>query len=357
MGKKTLHIIDSLSIGGAQSVLKGIFENQKKNKEILLFSLRNKNTKIEIEHENIFRFASNRKYSFLPLRELRRIIKEEKIEIIHTHLFRSHIFGWILKKFFFPEIKLIFHEHGQIFRNNFHYDFLVKFFLKDVDLIITVSEIAKKLVIQKTKISVDKVLVFYNFVNLKRFDYRLKREIKDKKFKIGFVGRLDVVKRVDFLIQSFALFLESYKDEEYELVLVGAGPEEMTLREMVRELGLEKKIIFAGKQGKVENFLATFDVFVLPSSSEACPMSLLEAFAMKVPAIVSDIPQLEEFSKNPSKALMFDVENKKDLAESFAKVRNESNSMVESVENAYEFAKQNSIENYTKRLFDLYKNT
>lgn len=355
MNRKVLHIVDSLSLGGAQTVLKGVFEGQKSNKNIFLFSLRNKNTKIEIEHQNIIRFASRKKYSLAPLFKLRHLIKREEIEIIHTHLFRSHVFGWILKKFFFPKAKFIVHEHGQIFRNNFYYNLLMKIVSKNVNFFIAVSKAAKNVVVQKTNISNDKVVVFYNFVDLKRFDYRLVSEDNSRKFRVGFVGRLDIVKRVDFLIDSFSLLLESCESGECELVLVGDGPEKAALEKKVEELNLNKSVVFAGKQEKVENFLANFDVFVLPSISEACPMSLLEAFAMKTPAIVSGIPQLEEFSENPARSLIFEVNSKMDLVSKLKQVEGKEVNVRERIESAYIFAKQNSVERYIKRLWELYK--
>src|SRR3989344_3696257 len=111
---KILHLIDSLGLGGAQTVVKGIFENQRKNKDIFLYVLRKREINIDVDHPNVKIFNSNKKYSLASIQELRNLIEKEQISIIHCHLFRSQVFGWILKRFYFPNIKLIFHEHGQI---------------------------------------------------------------------------------------------------------------------------------------------------------------------------------------------------------------------------------------------------
>ena len=57
---KTLHIIDYLNQGGAQTLLKNLFKKQKINKNIFLFSLRKKNIITKIDHQNVKIFNSNK---------------------------------------------------------------------------------------------------------------------------------------------------------------------------------------------------------------------------------------------------------------------------------------------------------
>ena len=93
---RILHIIDTLWIGGAQTVVKSIFEKQKDNKDIFLFALRKREINIEINHSNVFLYQSKAKYSFAPIKELRRIIKESKIINIATKLLFNLVFLIIL---------------------------------------------------------------------------------------------------------------------------------------------------------------------------------------------------------------------------------------------------------------------
>ena len=55
---KILHIIDTLGLGGAQTVVQGIFNGEKENKDIHLFALREKEVRTEIQHENVTVFQS-----------------------------------------------------------------------------------------------------------------------------------------------------------------------------------------------------------------------------------------------------------------------------------------------------------
>ncbi|MGB9928894.1 MAG: glycosyltransferase [Methanosarcina sp.] len=56
-------------------------------------------------------------YDTLAIPELRKIISEKKIQILHCHLFESFFMGYLLKKFYFKNIKLIYHKHGRILSN------------------------------------------------------------------------------------------------------------------------------------------------------------------------------------------------------------------------------------------------
>src|SRR3989338_4867280 len=161
---KILHIIDSLGLGGAQTVVKGIFEKQPKNKDIFLYALRKREITTKIKNKNVKIFNSTSKYSLEPIKELRKLIEKEKIDILHCHLFRAQVLGWILKRFYFPKIKLIMHEHGQIFQNDIHYNFLMSKMQKEVNLFIAVSKATKQKLIEKAKIDPKKITVLYNFV-------------------------------------------------------------------------------------------------------------------------------------------------------------------------------------------------
>ncbi|MBI4361426.1 glycosyltransferase family 4 protein [Candidatus Micrarchaeota archaeon] len=117
-------------------------------------------------------------------------------------------------------------------------------------------------------------------VNAKRF--RPRKKAKKRQPTVVFVGRLQKVKGTQYLIDAMAGL-------DARLDIVGSGPEEKHLKKRVAEKGLEKKIRFMGNQTNVEPLLSKADAFVLPSLSEGLPIALLEAWAAKVPAVVTDI--------------------------------------------------------------------
>ena len=107
---------------------------------------------------------------------------------------------------------------------------------------------------------------------------------------IVFVGRMAPEKELPVLVRSFARV--AVARPAAELILIGDGPERAGLEAQVRELGLAGRVRFTGfaAEDSVREWLRAADLFALLSSLEGFPVSLLEAMATGVPAVVSDIP-------------------------------------------------------------------
>jgi glycosyltransferase involved in cell wall biosynthesis len=99
-------------------------------------------------------------------------------------------------------------------------------------------------------------------------------------------------------------------------VLVGDGVELNNLRETYAN---RSNVIFVGKQSNIEKWLKASDVFVSSSESEGLPNSVIEAMAMGLPVILSDIPQHKElFELNPEIGCLYELYNINDLKEKFS---------------------------------------
>lgn len=109
---------------------------------------------------------------------------------------------------------------------------------------------------------------------------------------LGFVGRLARQKRVLDLIWMLVL-LESLRPDIY-LLLVGDGPERESLERFVRELNVESRVIFLGHRQDIPAILPLLDVFCLASDFEGMSNSIMEAMAVGLPVLASDIPPNRE---------------------------------------------------------------
>jgi glycosyltransferase involved in cell wall biosynthesis len=103
----------------------------------------------------------------------------------------------------------------------------------------------------------------------------------------GAVGRLSFEKNHRLLIEAFALARR--KHANIWLRLLGGGPLEPILKQQARSLGVADAVEFCGFSHNVAGFLGALDVFVLPSISEALPLTLLEAIASGLPVIASAV--------------------------------------------------------------------
>lgn len=320
---KILHIIDSLGLGGAQTVVKGIFEYQPDNKNIFLFALRKRNILMEVKHPNVKVFSSVKKYSLKPLFELRDLIRKEKIDILHCHLFRSNIFGIILKIFWFPKIKLIVHEQGGITEDGLVYRFFLKFFKKKINFFLACSKAMEDGLIESANINKSKIIVIYNFIDLNKFNFKnitwnIKSErtslgVNSSDFLVGFAGRL--VERKgwkDFVIAANTL---SKKYTNMKFIIVGDGVQKNKMLKLISKLNLKKQILYVGYKSNMVWFYSLLDCFVIPSHWEPMGLTEIEAQAMGIPVLAANVSGLNEIIKDKKNGLLFKVKDCADLVE------------------------------------------
>ncbi|QIM21557.1 glycosyltransferase family 1 protein [Phycicoccus sp. HDW14] len=102
---------------------------------------------------------------------------------------------------------------------------------------------------------------------------------------VGHVGRFVAVKNQRFLVDVARRWRDA--DDDVTLVLVGDGPDREAVARAVRDAGLEERVHLVGLRTDVPGVLADLDVLVLPSLWEGAPITLVEAQASGVPAVVS----------------------------------------------------------------------
>ena len=114
---------------------------------------------------------------------------------------------------------------------------------------------------------------------------------------IGTVGRIDAIKNHLGLLDAFTLLLQRFSPDEVDLhlAIIGDGPLLQQVRDRVQAEGLGERVWLPGRRMDIAALLQTFSVFVLPSVSEATPVTILEAMAMALPVVatrVGGVPQL-----------------------------------------------------------------
>ncbi|MCR5249650.1 MAG: glycosyltransferase family 1 protein [Lachnospiraceae bacterium] len=140
-----------------------------------------------------------------------------------------------------------------------------------------------------------RVRLIPNAVDLDRFaplkehleageDLRRTMKLGDK-LVVGHVGRFHYAKNHEFLLECFA---EIRKKRDAVLMLVGEGELEAQIREKARALGIEKSVIFTGRQGEPAPYYQAMDVLVFPSRYEGLPGTIVESQASGLPALVSE---------------------------------------------------------------------
>jgi len=355
--KNVLHVIDSLGLGGAQTIVKGIFEAQPENGNIFLYALRKRKINIGIKHRNNFTYKSKSRLSPFPLLKIRKIVKEESIQTLHCHLFRSQVFGWLLKKLFFAEIKLIFHEHGQILKKKCYYDVCTKIMKGDVALYIAVSHAIKNKLIKTAGINPNKAVVLHNFVDLNRFhikqNFNKGREkeklgFKKKEYVVGFAGRIIKMKGWGEFARAAAILTR--KHPQIKFVIAGDGVDKNRMLGLLEKLDVKNHVKYMGFVSDMNFFYNLIDCLVIPSHWEAMGIVAIEAQAVGVPVIASNVCGLNEIVINKRNGLLFEPKNERDLAKKIGFMYKNRKLRDTIIENGTKRVKKYSLSNYLVKL-------
>lgn len=366
---KVLHLIDTLGLGGAQTIVKYLFEHWNQGHELSLYALRKKEKELTIEHPDVWINPSTAKYSLSALDPLRKIIREQNIDCLHCHLFKSEVVGYLLKSRTFKDIKLIFHEHGQIVGSDndskIEDMIYVKFKQKSIakaDLNIAVSGAMANKLNNRASISESKIRTLLNFVDIEKFSpenleknqglTRKELNIAADAFIVGFAGR--IIKRKGWRTFIKAANLLHEKGHEIHFLIAGDGGEKELLE---AEVASTKRPDLIHVLGRVENMLAFYsatDVFAMPSHFEGLPMSQLEVMSAGVPLLTTDGPGMDEIPEDKKSALFFEMYSEDDLAEKILWSVNNPAELQRIVETAKERASEFNLQQYIKKLSSIY---
>jgi len=348
---RILYLIDNFSLGGAQTIVKGLMENGEENgaedSQIYALALRQKQPDLIIDHPNAKIFPSSSKYSFKVLGFLKKFIIEKKIEILHCQLPRSIVIGYLLKRAF-PGIKYIIHEQGDVFESR-AYAMLLRIMWKKADLILTCSEASAKVLTRRSHVDAQEIKVLYNFVDLKRFSPPEYPTFHGK--KIAFAGRIEKRKGWREFIQA-AYYFRNRKELSFHMA--GTGTEIKKLDRSIRD-NKEANIKYPGFIADMKAFYQEMDLLVIPSHFEPMGMVAVEAMACGIPVLAADVPGLNEIVKHKVNGWIFTSRSASKLSLAIAEILDtapeELNTIVEhGLKHAHKF----SLRDFSIRLQEYY---
>lgn len=193
-------------------------------------------------------------------------------------------------------------------------------------------------------------------VNLEKFDYskrdafrskiRNKYIIPEKAFVFGYVGRITRDKGVNELLKAYKTIHSEYPNT----YLLMVGPEECdstvdeSLYTWSKECG---QVIYAGFTNEVEKYLSAMDTYLLPSYREGFGMGVVEAEAMGVPVIVTDIPGPTDAMLDGKTGLIVEKKNADSLCTAMVKLMKDK----ELRKNCSEYARTFASENFEQKAF------
>jgi len=263
-----------------------------------LSNLVNKDVKlIELKKEGYIKTA----------KKLRKIIIDENIQVVNASLFAAMILSVMAAEKI--NIPVIWHFHSHEYDIEFKSRLAFNYFSKKKCLkkILFVSrELMEYVTKRGFKFSEDKKEILYNNYTVK--DASNRERIEKGIIKIGYIGRLVKLKRIDYLIE-FAEYLSYRKIDNYEIEIVGDGEMRSELEKSVSESKYAEKIKFAGFQSDVEKYYDKFNIFVLPSEEECLSISLIDACVKGLPSVAFDVGGNNEIIKNGETGYLVSTKN------------------------------------------------
>ena len=315
---KIVQVIPDFGLGGAETMCANlILELKKFGQEVIVVSLYNHQSpiteRLEKQGVKITYLGKKRGFDLSVLFKLKRILKKEKPDVVHTHTYAS-AYGMVAA--ILSGVKKRVHTiHSIAQEENTEAERKIQNLLFKHHHVIPValSGLVQKTIADVYNISKERIPVVCNGIDLS--NCRIKENYAvDGNFKIVHVGRFSPSKNHSGLIKAFSLFHEKHQNSE--LWFIGDGPEKQAIETQVEAVHLASAIKFFGSQSDIYGYLHDADVFTLPSNFEGLPMTIIEAMGTGLPIVATSVGGIPDMLKNESEAILVENDPSK-IAEAF----------------------------------------
>ncbi len=223
-------------------------------------------------------------------------LRHSRCDILHTHRYKENILGALAASSAgVPLCIRTVHGSPEPFRGVARARMIIYLLLDRLvqrrlnDRVIVVADCLKTEM--RSWLREEKIVVIHNGLPGGIVGIRRERKNQDR-FVVGWAGRMVPAKSLDLLLDAVARLRSSIP--YIKVRLAGDGPDAKRLEDLTVSLGLRDLVEFCGFVTDIAEFLSTLDVFILPSSQEAFPVSLLEAMRAGVPVVASSVGGIPE---------------------------------------------------------------
>lgn len=315
--KKVVHLINSLSTGGAETLVKDyaiLLDKTKIDVAVLAsYDVGQTANRVQLQEQEIKVVFLNRWIKNPIIRrtmglfqrnaQFREYLKHNQVDVIHGHLDANKYLLLNLKKI--KGMKLFYTVHNEpyvVFEKNFlkrinkHMTrFLIKH--RQMRLIALHDDMRIQL---NNMFGVDNTIVVNNGIDLLRFDQSFYADqatqirqsvgLTADDFVVGHVGRFNVQKNHQFLITVFTAFVKEKPNAK--LLLIGSGELKPAVLQQIADNHIEDRVVLLENRRDIPELMSIMDVFLFPSNWEGLGIVLVEAQAMGLKCIASsEVPK------------------------------------------------------------------
>ena len=356
---KILHVITYLPIGGAQDNTLYTVELLDKEKYDISLCCNLDGELVErakkIEAVKLFDIPFLcRKVS--PYRDIRaflslyKLFKKEDFTIIHTHSSKAGLLARLAAVLNKTPIVIhtihgfAFNDFMNIFKKNF-FIYLEKLLAKWTDVLITVSNLNKKKIIDLNIAEENKIKNIYSgidlslFTNKKNDDFRKELNLQNNHLLLGSVGRLSDQKDPITMIEAFGIISKPFPNAH--LALVGDGELKGKILEKIDQLKLDGKVHLTGNKNNPWSVYHSMDLFIMSSIYEGLGRSITEALSCGVPVVCTDVEGVPEIVRDNITGILVPPKDANKLADGIIRTLNDMETAKKMAEEGRRFVKDN----------------
>jgi len=277
----------------------------------------------------VFDFHVAGKFDFGAKRNLVSIVKDNGIDIVHSHNRREDLIGALAARKCGCRAVTTIHDRINMTQDGVRtrglsskfYNYILRHWF---DRLITVSEATRRDCIEEAGVDPERITHVVNGMDLTRLDIDVNAEAKRRELGIeaehlvaGMVAR---VRGTNIGKKGHQYFLEAAAEvgrklPEARFVIVGEDDEARSFLEgMAEKLGVRPQVVFLGYRGDIIEVMTTFDVAVLPSLFEGLPRTLMEGMALGKPAVGTRVDGIMELVVDGETGILVDARDSGGLA-------------------------------------------
>ena len=345
MYMKILHLLNTNSYSGAENVACQIIDLFKNEPNIEMAYCSPDGSIKETLAERKIRFVPMKKLSVL---ELKRVIKGENPDLIHAHDFRASIISTMVCR----KIPIISHLHNNSpwLKKFGIYSFAYGATCRKYKAILTVSDSVFDEFVFGNKFR-SKLTVIGNPVNVHEIQSKVLDTCNEKIYDVGFCGRFSTSKKPEGFIE----IVDNLHKEipNIKAAMVGSGEQSDEMKDLIKQKGLENVITLYGFQNNPYEIMKTFKILCMPSRWEGFGLVAVEALALGVPVVCSNVGGLPGIVNDECGKVCADD---REMFKECFKLLTDKSKYISKSEKAFERAAQlDNIENYKDTVYKVYR--
>ena len=318
-----MYVIWSLGLGGAEQVVLHLARGLDKNRfRVSVCCLNDEGEFAPVLQQSgvkVFALHKQKGIDLAVVSKLRRIFKEQEVDLVHAHLWGGNFWGRIAAHK--EHIPVVVTEHNvDVWKTPIHF-FLDRMLYRKADKFLCVSDSVRQFYSGHLHVRKECLNVLYNGIETDEnvipsgAGLQLKSEfnIGENTFVFSIIGRLVPQKGHSFFLDVFKRIAARHPD--VKVLIIGDGPLKQALTEQIIQNGLKDKVVLTGLRKDVPAILSITDAVVLPSFREGLPMTLLEGMVREKVVVASAVGGTPELVTDGVDGFLFEAGNAGQLEE------------------------------------------